>query len=424
MRFFRAILLLSMLGAAGWLVHREQEAGRLRQVDEAFLDFLVANSRGRFESPGAWAEHPVVKVVFDGNDAAEFEGWPPQPLDWQMLLEGLQAFAPDVVAVTTPLGWGQPPPDFIPAVEKALRPFPSVVLAAEGVLDERDDTADTKAFLGDLDSTLPRFPRVTGLPSLAPRLSAIITPPEAPLRRSAETGVTFSVTEDGDAIGVPAAFRSGNEILPTLFAQTLARQTRTPYSQSRLRLGPGAGLHLDGGLFVPLAADGTLAPNAGPEVPEINAMNLVTVAFADVLSAADKKALGSGKVVVAGVRPADQASAEVDRLADALALALAGPRIRVLPEPARWAVWTFSGALSFWLVFFAWRRTALRSGLILLFLTFAASYVAFQSSLWWCPPSMPLALIVTGILCAMIAGRRPVRPVPGTKPDAPVEKEA
>ena len=281
-----------------------------------------------------------------------------------------------------------------------------MVLAAEGILGNANEDTQANAFLGDLDSSLPRFGRISGSLEQAPPLSAIVTPPEASLRRSAEIGVDFPTVGEG---AVATTFRSGREILPTLFCQALTRTTRTPYSRSRIRLGNGAGLHFDDGLFVPLDPSGALDPTEAPAVPEINALDLVTVSFAEVLGQSEKNILGKSRLVVVGIRPAGTRVADVDRQASALALALAAPRIRVLPEPARWAVWLLAAAAAAWLVFRAKRRTILRTGSILLFLTFAASFVAFQSSLWWCPPSMPLALMLTGIVAAIFIGR-PAKP--------------
>jgi hypothetical protein len=412
MRIVRGVLLAAMLSGTGWLVLKEQSAGRLRQIDEAFLDFLVANSRERFTDPELHGEHGVIKVVLDEADAADYEGWPPRPLDWQMLLDGLDDYEPDVLVITTPLAWGRPAPDFVPAVAAALLPFPSVVLAAEASRSESTQDPPGSAFLGDLDAAIPRFPHITGPLQSAPLLSSVVVPPDLPLRRSGESGLFVPMDSEGSSAGPWAAFASGDELLPSLWTQALARATRTPYSRSRIRVGSGAGLHLDEGLYVPLETDGAVATGSESEVPEVNALDLITASIAGELAPEAERHLEEGELIVIGTRAGADTPSQVDRQAAALASALAAPRIHVLTATGQWTVWGLAAIAASWLVFGVPRKTVPRWGLIFIFLAFSAGFVAFQTSLWWCPPSMPLALLVAGTLCGIVAGRSPTETHP------------
>lgn len=425
MTWIRGIALISLLSAAAWLVQREQNAGRLQRIDDAFLDFLVANSRDRFENPSEdiQSTHPVVKIVLDQADAIDYSDWPPQPLDWQMLIKALQPFAPEVLVVTTPLSWGHPAPDFVPAVAEALLPFPSVVLAAEAMtIDEGEEDhgkTTSSAFLGDLDSTLPRFKRISG-PNTAAALQAIVTPPDTPLRRSGEVGLIVPEAEDTAS----AVVRSGSDWLPTLSVQALSRQTRTPYSRTRIRLGSGAGLYLDGGVYVPLTQDGKITSHSSIEVPEVNALNLLTEGFTELLTESEKARLGSGKLMVIGIRdPNPDTISHVDQQAAALAAALSAPRIQVVPTYGQWGIWAAVAGFSLWLGVFASRPKTLKVGIIVGFLAFASGFVAFQSSLWWCPPSVPLAILVVGTLFGRVFGRRPALPSEPHSSHAKIEGE-
>lgn len=105
------------LGAIGWYLQQERSSGRFQQVDEYFEDFLIANGRDRFETPiAAPAASPVVLIRLREEDAAEYASWPPPPIDWRMILEGLKEYQPEVIVITQSLNWGKPAPEFIPGL--------------------------------------------------------------------------------------------------------------------------------------------------------------------------------------------------------------------------------------------------------------------------------------------------------------------
>ena len=79
--------------------------------------------------------------------------------------------------IPTPLFWGSPSPEFVPAVAAALLPFTSIVLGVETQLAEGELKAP--AFMGGLDAKLPRFQRMDGPLDLAPTFSALITAPDS-----------------------------------------------------------------------------------------------------------------------------------------------------------------------------------------------------------------------------------------------------
>ena len=139
-------------------------------MDDLFLDFLVANGRELLTQPEPGKESPVVLVSLREEQLAEYAAWPPPPLDWQTILKGLQAYEPNVVVIPTPLFWGSPAPNFVPAVSEALLPFTSVVIGVETQLT--DGALKAPAFMGGLEAQLPRFQRVDGPLDLVPAFSA------------------------------------------------------------------------------------------------------------------------------------------------------------------------------------------------------------------------------------------------------------
>ena len=58
----------------------------------------------------------------------------------------------------------------------------------------------------------------------------------------------------------------------------------------------------------------------------------------------------------------------------------------------------------------------MRAGLALIFMAFVCSFIAFQSSLLWFPPTLPASLLIIGALVGRILGKKaPATPVPPGK---------
>ncbi len=395
----RALILVLLLSSLGWWLDREHQAGRFQRVDELFLDFLVANTRDRFVLADEHAA-PVVLVKMRVADKAEYAGWPPRPLDWQMILKSLQTYEPAVVVIPETLFWGKPSPEFVNEAAQALAPFPSTVLGVEAQLATN---REAPAFMGGLEDALPRFQKVQGEIDSLPPLGALISAPDDVMRRQAELGIV--VAPDANAASkLPYVVQEGGHLLPSVLAQALARFTQTPYASQRLLLGPGAGAYLSNGAFVPLTAAGEFTVNEKQQMPEVDALNLMTSDLAEALSPQDKAKLSGGKVIVIGTD--DTAAGGLARLhAQALTQALALPRLRLLPAWAQWIIWGAAGMVGAWLVFFVPRPKSILRGILCIFLALVICFLAFQTSLIWCPPTIPAALIAASALFARIAGR-------------------
>jgi hypothetical protein len=108
---------------------------------------------------------------------------------------------------------------------------------------------------------------------------------------------------------------------------------------------PGACAYLANGGFVPLSPAGEFVVDAQQTVPEVDALNLMTVEMADALSAADKQHLSGGKIIVIGTD--DDTSGGLARVhAQALAQVLAMPRIHLLPSYVQWIIWAVAAWLA------------------------------------------------------------------------------
>jgi hypothetical protein len=192
MIWVRLFILSVCLGATGWYLEQEQRAARFQRVDDFFLDFLVANARDRLTQPDASPENPVVLVSLRAEQKAEYAAWPVPPLDWQTILKGLQPFEPSVVVIPEPLFWGNPAPEFVPAVSEALLPFSSVVLGIEAQGSHGPQT--TSPSWGESTISYPDSSAWTGLWSRLPA-SLRFAAPDPKLRSQSELGIAAATTD-------------------------------------------------------------------------------------------------------------------------------------------------------------------------------------------------------------------------------------
>lgn len=400
----RLVLTLLTLAAVIWHLDSEQRTGRFEQVDQQSLDFLISTARGRFDKPEDRGE--VALVEFREADRDEFNSWPPPPLDWQMLLKELQAYEPDVLVITTPLFWGQPTPDFAPAVADALLKFPSVVLGVETQLVE--GMPPPSVFLGDLENAIPQFQTIYGEGVEVPRLASLITAPDVNIRASSEMGL-LAMRKQGTEWRLPYVLNDGARYLPTLLSQALARHSRTAYTGGghRLQLGNFPGAYLQGGIYVPLTESGEWISAHERPVFTVNALDLMAGTLADALTEKDKAALEKARIIVIGTTTADtpEAPPSLTRLyAQALNHLLAQPRIKAWSKIQQWILWGVISLAVTGMVLTVRRRHALVAGLSLLVLLFCINLLLFKSELIWWPPVIPYTLVIAGTLLGLLMG--------------------
>ncbi len=378
----RSTTLLALLTSLAWWLHGEQSNGRFRQVDETFLDFLLANTRDDLQPDPAKLDR-VVLVSLRESDRAEYAAWPPAPLDYHMILKALASHVPEALLITEPLTWSEPKPQFITELGDSLAPLPHVILGTKS-----SPTAGDTSFAKDRLSIIANLTNTT---SLLPTLGSIDQSPEPSIARQCDAGLVTPTPSVGQR------FQSG--VAPSVEVQTISHAMRVPFAQQRIHLGPGAGLHLGDDFFLPLNNDGTF-PKTAVTVPEINALDLMTPG----VTADDSdptKSLGKGKIIVLGM------SDDLTRQRAAIiATALAMPRLQILSWIGQIIAWAVAALLALWLVWMP-KTKAFTRAIIFLFLALTASYLAFQSFKMWCPPAIPAALIVAGGLFARLFGKSP-----------------
>lgn len=403
----RILILLGMLAGLGWFLDREQQAGRFQQADDLYLDFLVANARDRFTAVADKGSDEVVFVRMREEDRIDYSGWPPQPIDWRMILKNLAAFEPEVLVIATPLAWPEPKPDFISAVAESLIPFPSAVLGVLAEAGAGDNSPGGGAAAPLPGDAFPKISRLHGKVKNLATVHAVIAAPEEAVRSQMELGfvsMPAMAKRNGGKALVPLAVRYGEIAAPSLILQALTRYSRAPYAGQRLRLGTGAGAHLGKGIYIPLTASGEANVATTIPVPSVNALDLMTVDLAEALSADDSNKLGRNKIIVIGIDN-DKLEPTLDRLqVQALAQILALPRIHTPGISERWVVGA-AAALAGLSLLRVRRSHALRMGLLLIFAGLVISFVLFQSRLIWFPPTAPAALIAASALFARFFGR-------------------
>ena len=381
---FRLFFLIALLTSLAWWLHGEHQSGRFREVDERFLDVLLASTREEFKPDPAKAGE-VVFISLNETDRAEYEAWPPLPIDYQMILKALAPAEPRVLVFAEPLHWAEPKPPFVAQLPESWLKVPGVILSAQGVTE---GTAGAAAAFAQ--EHLPVIGRVQGASGLLPALVDLSVRPDPALLRQADVGVIPP--------GRPAiAATLGSSTVPSVELQALVHATRTPFSRVRLNTGPGAGLHLGDEIFVPLTHEVAL-PSVETAVPEINALDLITASVTgedtELL-----KTLGREKVLVLG-----RGNAATRQRVQSLAAALSLPRLRVLSVQEQVIAWGVAGLLALSLLTLP-KQKALVRALFYLFLAITASYLAFQNGRLWCPPTIPAALLVAGGLFARLFGR-------------------
>ncbi len=365
--------------------------------NQLFLDFLIANTRDRFERTYIEPSPEVVVIEFNEKDKAEFSAWPPAPLDYIILLKRIAKHEPDVVVMGDVLKWDKADVPFLGELQESFRQFPLVALAFGATID---GTAKDSPEIDAED--LPVFKFVQGDASSAPKLGSFVLP-EKQLRTQMELGfVASSANEKAEHPSLLVA-RAGQKLVPSLDAQMIALKEHTPYAEQRLRFGIGAGLHLGGRRFVPLANDGTVKPRLKSDPIRINAIDLLTPDLGDDTGRALAKKLGKHKLIILGTTT--DSSEPRARIA---AWALALPTLHRAPA---WMEWTAAGAaLLLAFVQLRFRRfKAVAFGACVLALGLAAAIVSFQSTLTWCAPHLALALTLTGsVFCFLWPASRRV----------------
>ncbi|HEY2573558.1 MAG TPA: CHASE2 domain-containing protein [Verrucomicrobiaceae bacterium] len=380
----RPVLLVAVLVSSAGLALLVRNHPAWIAQEEWFLDFLVANTRERFESEKLQPAENLVFIEFNEKDKAEYGAWPPAPIDYIMVLKKLRAHDPGVVAFSDLLKWPGADTQFVDELQHALVGFSQVALAFQATTG-----ATLESGLVSEEKEVPSMAAVEGDSSAVPALSRLIFP-DARLSRQMQLG--FVATELDHPEQVPSLLlaRADSRLVPSLAAQMIALQSRAPYISQRLRFGAGAGLYLGNERFIPMAADGTARPNLTGDFLRVNALELQTPDLGDAAAKVLAEKLGKNKLIVVGVSPSPGETHV--RLA---AWALALPQLKPAPDYVIWLAAFIAALCALWQLRFS-RWGALVFGVCAVALLLGSTLVIFQTWLVWWPPMLPVLLLLAG----------------------------
>jgi CHASE2 domain-containing sensor protein len=436
---FAVLLTAALVGHVVGLRLSSEYRSRVHEYEQGFLDFLVANAQDSFAKAVPETSSEVVLIDFREEDKAEFEAWPPAPLDYIMLLKKLSPAEPSVLAFTEPLRWEGTNAEFIQQLRSALLPVPSLILGFEVSAEAIEMSPEQKEFMergmpsfnqegtGNPAAATASFKSVTRLPDKALRIgteemgiarvsSAVASPaPAAEGDKEPEKKtepVSVSPSPRANAASFAFVANDGTHLIPSLAAQAVSRFRRMASSELSLRFGQGARLSLSDAHIVPLEEGGTMKLQKKPSVPTLDALGLFDPLADETTLAATAQTLGRGKVLVIGT------GAVAASQAQAIAQALAVPQLHRAPV---WGDWAFAGAVA---LFSLWqfrrgRIKALLAGVLLAALAAIVCMLTFQSSLWWwSPASATVVLATTTLFCFLWPHRKKVEqeqatPAPG-----------
>ncbi|MEZ0276588.1 MAG: CHASE2 domain-containing protein, partial [Roseimicrobium sp.] len=402
---FAVLLAAALVGHVVALRMSPEYQARVREVEQGFLDFLMANAQESFQKAVPESSADVVLIDFREEDKAEYGFWPPAPLNYIMLLKKLAPAEPGVIAFVEPLRWEAGDSQFIPQLRNELVPVPSLVLGFDVSSEATEMTPEQQKFKAE---GMPSFEVGANDPAAATAVFKSITRlPDPALRMGTEELGIAKVTlagkkESGDEFAFVAS--DGTHLVPSLAAQAVSRYRRMASSSVNLRFGTGGRLSLSDTHIVPLENGGTMKLRAKPEVPRLDALVFFDPLADEPALAATAQTLGKGKVLVIGTGRAALAQAQ------AIAQALAVPHLNRAPE---WGDWLCAGVMalfSFW-QFGRGRFKALLAGILLAALAAIICMLTFQSSLWWWSP-VPAAVVLatTTLFCFLWPRRRRVEP--------------
>lgn len=390
----RPVMLAVVMAASVIFALSVKDGPRWNAAEDWYLDFLVANMRDRMENTEQSPAKDVVFIEFHEKDKAEFGAWPPAPIDYIMALKKLKRHEPDVLAFSDVLKWDNKNIQFIDELQQLLVGFSQVVMAFGA-------TTGTTAESGLVseDREIPSMATIEGDGTAAPKLSRLVFP-DARLSRQMQLGFVATRLDNKEDVPPLLVGRADDKLVPSLAAQMIALQSHAPYLSQRLRFGLGAGLYLGDDRFIPLAQDGTVRPKLKNDVTRVNALDLLTPELDDAASKTLSDQLGKNKLIILGTSPSP--GEPHARLA---AWALSLPRLKRAPEPVCWLVTLIAVLLTFRQLRHG-RLGAVVFGIGVSAALLGAALVIFESSLRWCPPLMPVMVLLIGTLFCVIWPRK------------------
>ena len=411
----KAILFLLICTAVTFFVQREEDGGAVDGVNRTYVDWLRGNSKQQLSSPS------VTLLSIDEEQAPILQNWPPEPLDFSIMLRRLQLCEPKVVAAEPALKWDDADEGQLEILRTAGLKFDPGQLLLGSVLQYNQAAPPLKPSTLSLLRPLPAE-NIEGEVDQLPEFTTVASLPD---RRLTAIGAPVGFTEidlgdeapPGSALSAPLLARAGNTVIPSFVL--LATMLDLDASPADLHVRLGHEITIKGELSIPIDSRGSLKvfTDLRPSLPVSKASILVLDPSSDgggaggQLGKEERMALES-RIVVLGMNDENSrviplgGGAKISR-AELFALAIAtiqsGRYIDRVAPSVKWAICAFIVLLGLLLIRMP-RKRGFGLALLAVILYFIGNMILFQSTPRWVPPAVPLALLACVLLATLTLG--------------------
>lgn len=291
-----SLLLFTLL--AGLFLMRESRMAPGSAVDDAFTDWLAANSA----APATPGDVALATIDDDalGIRSGAAQPWPWPPLNYALFLQASAQFGCPAVAIAPVLSWdavaNEPEAkrnehaQFLRLLHSAVLRTPRLLLAAE--LGFSDDPA------AESPKILPSIRRVSGDRARIPEFTSFEREPDEAVRFSPTLGFT-NLAEEKPVRRIPLLFRFKGETVPSFVLQ--AAMLWLQLTPDDIEVAVGSHIRLGPRLVIPVDETGAMRVDFRRTVDRISfddMLLLVQEADRKPDAAAQAKVLGGSFVIL------------------------------------------------------------------------------------------------------------------------------
>ena len=387
---FIALCILSL-----FLVERENNQENFLSLESSYVNWLIDTKKQKKYSPS------ITLLTLDDSEESVIQDWPPNPLDYAVILNNLKTHNPKLVAIEPSLEFPNGSEGLIETLRTACLSFnqESLLLSAVCQMDQSFDPASEKGenffdsiltVNGNTDK-VPEFTKINSLPDQ--RFAAMGLP-------IAFTSIDLSdYDQDGNNYTFPLIARIGKKIVPSFVLKAIMLENNIKANQVIINLGNE--IKLGDKKIIPIDDTGRVIiyPALQGELSK-ERINLLTVPTIELDE--KKRSLLKNNVLLIGN---DQDSANIKNIpfrqnsiisnAELMALAISTIQSELYiseltknTEVFVWIVLIFLGVLIF--KYYPKKAISRIGLLILIYLSF--NMVLFQNNGQWISPLPPLVL--------------------------------
>lgn len=414
----KAIIFLIIACAMAYFLDREEQRGGFEMVDAQYRSWLMANSEAEILEPS------VTFLALDDPGERVFDSWPPGPVDYSIMVDNLAKNAPRVIAVASVLGWREPVDEILVSSMRSVLlrlDRDKVLLGAELMQNPageviRPSTLSLFPQLANVEgdrSEIPEFTQVGALPE--PALTAIS--PNLGFTRI-DLGDTEAKRER-DSFTVPLLARHGQQIVPSFVLMAVIKEAGAGLESVRVSLD-GRLIEIGSGgsttLRIPIDKHGRLSVHTGIRsgVSKYNADILFLMGADDIrdqLTEEQKAALLSRIVIIGAddevsrkieLPKQDEKISQAELFAMAIATIQAKRFIQRVPPAVEYAVWGGLLCLGLLMLRLRRKRALVLWWWVLVILYFVGNLFLFQYTGQWLPLIVPVGIIASILLVALV----------------------